>query len=183
MRKLLSSLTDIITMPLTVAALGGLALAWGTTASDLQLYVTYLVIGLGPAAIHETYLFLTSRYDKLELDRDELVYTFSFALLTVIFGTQLYANQNWMLLSMCLSVYHGLNLVVSRYYHQLDQRVGMVILWSTILIDKVSPMYTLGYLLLVPIIWKGIGRKRTDFLQIIWAVVVGLAAAILTWLY
>ena len=122
-----------------------------------------------------------NRHNRNQQTHIERWYVFWFGLLAVVYGSQLFAHEGWMVIAMAYAVYHGINLLVIKYFSPINSRIGEVVFWSTLLIN-INPQLAFTYLLLLPLIWWHPGERRLDFVALNWSIGIGLFSALLTWI-
>jgi|GEM_PF-5367659 len=187
----LHQLFKILTQPLAIAS-GAVAIfaftVQVTTAERAAILGVFLVVGILPNAIYQFWATRRKRR-HLSLANDfgevlpviEFYYVFSFSLLAVIYGSQLFTKPSWMFLMMAYAIYHGINLLVIKYFHAISPRTGEVVFWTTALLN-LNPVYTVGYLLLIPVLWLKLEPKKLNLVAFNYSFVIGLMAALLTWI-
>lgn len=188
---MLQQLFKILTHPLVVSTIAVLVMVYTIETIDSQkatLLGGFFVVGLLPNALHQLILWWRKRkhrssYSELgeTLPLTEFWYVFTFALLAVVFGSQLIDQPRWMFISMAYAIYHGINLLVVKYFHDISPRTGEVVFWTTALIN-LNPVYTIGYLLLVPALWFKLEGKKLNLIAFNYSFVIALIAALLTWI-
>ena len=111
----------------------------------------------------------------------EISYVFWFSLLALIAGSQLLQNLNYMYLAMAYAIYHGLNLFVIKYFHNVAVKSGEITFWTTVL-TNLNPIYAFGYLILTLFLWREIEKPKFDILAFNYSLAIGLFAGLLTWI-
>lgn len=108
----------------------------------------------------------------------ELTLSYAFvALVLTVSG----AGMAWVYLSMLMSIYFGLFLLVNTYFDKASQHIGMLILWSMIWIDKVTPLAIIGFALLPLLMWSRIYLHKHTWAQFIWGSSIAMLVGLLSW--
>lgn len=194
-RKLLLTLTH----PLVIASVAIVVITEAVqTTIDKKAAILggFFIVGILPNLLMQCWshllIWLNQRKSKSAVSsagmlptyltaRFELWYVFWFALLAVIYGTELFAHTGWMMISMSYAIYHGINLLVVRYFHGINPRISEATFWSTLLVN-INPVYAFSYLLLLPLVWWHPAEKKLDFVALNWSLGIGLFSALLTWI-
>lgn len=111
----------------------------------------------------------------------EISYVFWFSLLAVLAGSQVLQNLSFMYLAMAYAIYHGVNLFVIKYFHNVAVKSGEITFWTTVL-TNINPLYAFGYLILTLFLWREIEKPKFDILAFNYSLAIGLFAGLLTWI-
>lgn len=175
-----AQIVSFLLHPWLVLATGALLLV-DSNLNTIGLWLLFVVVGMGPGVVMEIVYYFREDQKVSALDR-YVPYVLGFALLAVVYGSQLIAEIKWMYLAMAIAVFYGLIIIVQRYFQTVSVHAAVLIFWCTVLMDKVSIAYFAGFLLLLPLFYAHQRLRKRTATAILWGLTIGLVAGLFTWL-
>src|SRR3990172_1067102 len=116
--------------PAVVVVAGAFILVLGQGPSQLVNALVFLLAGGLPVVFihwHEYNQSGNTNFDLSRMDRNDVFIgaVGSYAIVSILFGTQIFDSPKWMYLSMTMATYFGTFVVVNKYFDKASQHIGM----------------------------------------------------------
>lgn len=153
---------------------------------DLFQGLVFLIITGVPIYGDFLYRYITTRRWPLDPDQAErnsiyLTAIFAAAFSCLIFGSQIWQNAIWTVVSMSLLIYWAAIYLVNHYFDKASIHVSMICLWVVMLSDLFNPQLLLLLVALVPVTWSRLYLKKHTWAEVMWGLVIGVTVGLLSW--